>query len=171
MTPEVWNHTLIYGGFLSLALFLFIVGSSIYNRELWLNDYPPDIRQKYGRPSAQTIRQQKWFGVAMLVIMILVLLADGLTLPRMASGDPAFLLIFRSTFIVYLMGRLMDFLVIDLLLGAVIRPWFRVLPGTEGAAGYRNVNYHFNAFLRSVLSGAVLCLLLSAVVLVINTLV
>ena len=163
MTLAVLNHSLIYGGILSGLMFLFIVGSMMFNPELWINDYPPDIRQKYGPVSEQTVKTRKWFGIIMLVIMGGVILADALTVPT-ASGDKAsFLNTLRSTYIVFLIGSLMDLLVIDLLLGMVIRPKFMVLKGTEGAEGYKDVKFHFNAFLRSAFSGAVFCLILTAV--------
>jgi len=168
LSPEIWSHSFIYGGILAGLMFLFIIGSMIYNRELWLNDYPPDIRKKYGEPSQTTVKQRKFFGVAMLALMITVLLVDGLTLQPSAGGKPTFLLIYRSVFIVFLIGSLMDLLVIDLFLGMVIRPKFMVLPGTEGMAGYRDVKFHFNAFVRGALSGAVLCLIITAVVSLIN---
>lgn len=163
MSPEVLNHSFLYGGILAGLMFVFIVGSMIYNIELWLNDYPPDIRQKYGPPGERTLRQRKWYGIALLTIMVVVLLAAALQVPVKTVDDPAFMVTFRSTFIVFLMGSLMDLLVIDLLLGMVIRPKFMILPGTEGMAGYRNTKFHFNAFLRGAVSGAVLCLVVTAV--------
>jgi len=168
LSPEIWSHSFIYGGILAGLMFLFIMGSMIYNRELWLNDYPPDIRKKYGEPSEKTLKQRKFFGVAMLAMMIIVLLADGLTLQPSAGDKPTFLLVFRSLVIVFLMGSLMDLLVIDLFFGMVIRPKFMILPGTEGMAGYRDVKFHFNAFVRGALSGAVLCLILAGVVSLVN---
>lgn len=163
MSLEVLNHSLLYGGILAGLMFVFIVGSMIYNIELWLNDYPPDIRQKYGPPGEKTLRERKYYGIALLSIMVIVLLAAGLQVPVETVDDPPFLVTFRSVFIVFLMGSLMDLLVIDLLLGMVIRPKFMILPGTEGAEGYRNTKFHFNAFLRGAVSGAVLCLVITAV--------
>lgn len=163
MSVEVLNHSLMYGGILAGLMFVFIVGSMIYNVELWLNDYPPDVRKMYGQPSEKTVRQRKYYGIALLSIMVIVLLAAGLQVPVETVDDPAFPVTFRSVFVVFLIGSLMDLLVIDLLLGMVIRPKFMILPGTEGAAGYRNVKFHFNAFLRGAISGAVLSLLIAAV--------
>lgn len=163
MNLAVLNHSLIYGGILSGLMFLFIIGSMLYNPELWLNDYPPDVRQKYGPVSEQTVKTRKWFGIVMILIMAGVILAAALTVPT-ASGDKApFLTTLRSAYIVFLIGSLMDLLVIDLLLGMVIRPKFMILKGTEGAAGYKDVKFHFNAFLRGAFSGAVLCLILTAI--------
>lgn len=163
MNLAVLTHSLIYGGILSGLMFLFIIGSMLYNPELWLNDYPPDVRQKYGPVSQQTLKTRKWFGIVMILIMAGVILAAALTVPT-ASGDKApFLTTLRSTYIVFLIGSLMDLLVIDLLLGMVIRPKFMILKGTEGAAGYKDVKFHFNAFLRGAFSGAVLCLILTAI--------
>jgi hypothetical protein len=156
-------HSLNYGGILSGILFLFIVGSMVYNPELWLNDYPPDVRKMYGPPGEKTVRQRKWFGIGMLLIMIAVLLAGALTVPSASGSRATFMVTLRVVYIAFLIGSLMDLLVIDLLLGMVIRPKFMVLKGTEGATGYRNVKFHFDAFLRGAFSGAVLSLIITAV--------
>ncbi|HWR64492.1 MAG TPA: hypothetical protein VN364_00090 [Bellilinea sp.] len=163
MNLAVLTHSLIYGGILSALMFLFIIGSMLYNPELWLNDYPPDVRQKYGPVSEQTLKTRKWFGIVMILIMAGVILATALTVPTVSGDKAPFLTTLRSAYIVFLIGSLMDLLVIDLLLGMVIRPKFMILKGTEGAAGYKDVKFHFNAFLRSAFSGAVLCLILTAI--------
>lgn len=162
MTQAQLFHSLQYGGILAGLLFLFIIAGRLYNNELWLNNYPMDIRQKYGPPSQRTVRQRTIFGIGMLAIQVGVLLADALTVPSAAAHAP-FLSTLRSTFIVFLIGSLMDLLVIDLLLGMVIRPKFMVLPGTEGAEGYRNVRFHFDAFLRGVFAGAILCAVVTGI--------
>lgn len=156
-------HSLNYGGILSGLLFLFVIAGMLYNPELWLNDFPPDIRQMYGPPGENTVRQRKWFGIGMLLIMIGVLLAAAFTLPSAIGSRPTFLGTVRVVYIVFLISSLVDFLVIDLLLGMVLRPKFMILKGTEGAAGYRNVKFHFDAFLRRAFSGAVLSLIITAV--------
>ncbi len=164
MNAAILNHSFTFGGILAGLMFVFIVGSMLYNPELWLNDYPVDIRRMYGPPSEKTIRQRKWYGVALLAIMVGVLLVDALTVPTATAPDESpFMVTFRSVFIVFLMGSLMDLLIIDLFLGMVIRPKFMILRGTEGAAGYRDVKFHFNAFLRGTVSGAVLSLVVTAV--------
>src|SRR3989304_1446688 len=96
MTLAVLNHSLIYGGILSGLMFLFIVGSMMFNPELWINDYPPDIRQKYGPVSEQTVKTRKWFGIIMLVIMGGVILADALPVPSVSGDKASFLVPLRS---------------------------------------------------------------------------
>jgi len=162
MTQAAFFHSLQYGGILAAALFVFIIAGRMFNNELWLNNYPADIRQKYGPPAQRTVRQRPIFGIGMLAIQVVVLLIDALNLPS-AAVHATFLSTLRSTFIVFLLGSLMDFLVIDLLLGMVIRPKFMILPGTEGAAGYRNVRFHFDSFLRGIFAGAVLCLVITGI--------
>lgn len=162
MTQAQLLHSLQYGGILAAALFVFIIAGRLFNRELWLNNYPADIRQKYGPPAQRTLRQRGVFGVGMLAIQVAVLLADALTVPSTAA-HATFITTLRSTFIVFLMGSFMDLLIIDLLLGMVLRPKFMILPGTEGADGYRNVRFHFDAFLRGVFAGAILCAVITGI--------
>jgi hypothetical protein len=48
MNIAILLHGLTYGGILSLVMFFFVFGSLYYNPEIWPNDFPADIREKYG---------------------------------------------------------------------------------------------------------------------------
>jgi hypothetical protein len=160
-------HSLLYGGILSLLLGAVILGSMSYNAELWLNDYPPDVRAKYGPPSPRTKQQRKWVSIPFLIILVGTLAAAALTLETATGTPPTFLTLFLTIFLVFTVFNLFDLLVIDLLVGMAIRPNFSVLPGTEGMAGYHNVGYHVVAFLKGTAGGLVFALVLAGIFLLV----
>jgi hypothetical protein len=129
------------------------------NVEMLLNDYPPDIRARFGPMSAETRRQANLASLPLLVALIAVLVMAFVQLHRM-SGE----LTLGSTFIVaatiFQTWNLVDLVVLDWFILMTLRPRFMILPGTEGMAGYRNYGFHFRKFL----NGIVLTLVLSGVV-------
>jgi len=48
----------LYGGVLSVALSVLLLGVLWINPEILLNDYPPDIREKHGPMSERSKRQR-----------------------------------------------------------------------------------------------------------------
>ena len=80
-------HSLLYGAILSLLLGALILGSMSYNAELWLNDYPPDVRAKYGPPSPRTKQQRKWVSIPFFILLLGTMTAAVLTLES-ATGAP-----------------------------------------------------------------------------------
>jgi hypothetical protein len=75
------------------------------------------------------------------------------------GGHISFLTAFIHLFVMFSVFNLADLLLLDWPLVA-IGPRFVVLPGTEGAAGYRDYKFHFRGFL----TGAVLILIASIVI-------
>jgi hypothetical protein len=158
LTPII-QLGLIYGGLLSAFLTIIILGSMAYNAEIWLNDYPPDIRAKYGPASEKTRRQKVWFTL-LFFLSLVVILGFGIFQLRTQTGDITFLPTFLFTFIVFMFFNLVDLLIIDWLVLGAMRPRFVVLPGTEGMAGYSNWVFPLIGFFK----GSIGLLALSAVI-------
>ncbi|MEU7104788.1 hypothetical protein ABZ951_06995 [Streptomyces sp. NPDC046215] len=120
------------------------------SRDFLLNDYPPEIQRRYGRPkSARGRRVAVLFGVFIwaacgLPLMIGAMIGlngalhDGLTfLPAAVCAALIF-----ATLTVW------DLVVFDWIIFAGLRPRLLVLPGTEGMAEYRDLRFHLNAALK-----------------------
>jgi hypothetical protein len=157
--PVLLNNALLYGLALSLVLGAIMAISLALAPDMWVGDYPPDIRDKYGpmSPRAASLRPLIAipFFLANLVVPLLAL--DNL---ESKVGSVPFLPALVSSFIVFLTFNLFDLLVADWLIFCTMRPRPIVLPGTEGMAGYRDYRFHFIGFLK----GLVFCLVASMVV-------
>jgi hypothetical protein len=142
-------HALVSGLALSITLGALVLTVFRANAEIMLNDYPPDIRAKWGPMTARTIRQ-RWFAAGLFLIAILAVVAWSLaTLPTPAARDLTFASAFAHFAIMFGTFNAFDWLVIDC--GLVYwQPRFVVLPGTEGMAGYRDYRFHFRGFLIGV---------------------
>ncbi len=138
-------HALEAGLALSVYLGVAFVGLSLFNPELWLGDYPPDIRKAWG-PMSPAARRQKWLlGVPVLAIGLAFVAVATI---QVAAFVPrlSFFALWLHTVIMLSVFNLVDLLIIDWLLFIRIQPDFVVLPGTEGMAGYADYGFHFRAF-------------------------
>lgn len=143
---SIITHALVSGLALSVTLGALLLAVLRANAEIMLNDYPPDIKAKWGPMTART-RRQRWLAAAVFLLAILAIVAWSLeTLPAFATRDLTFPSAFAYFAIMFGTFNVFDWLVIDC--GLIYwQPQFAVLPGTEGMAGYRDYRFHFRGFL------------------------
>ncbi len=148
MDDVVVLHRALVDGAILIAVLSTIILTSLYrNAELWLDDYPPDIRERYGEMTDATRKERRVWG-ALFLVGTLVPIGLGLyALTHHESGPPTFLQAFGYVFVAMTLFNLWDLVVLDWLLFVRIRPRFIILPGTEGLAGYDSYFFHFRAFL------------------------
>ena len=147
----LFRHSLFYGAILSAVATFVILGSLRWNPEIWLSDYPPDVRAKYGPPGEKTGRQKRWVSILFFLFLAGLLVLSIVRLGPAMGGEPPFLAVFLHTFIVFMIFNLVDLLVIDWLVLQTLQPPFAILPGTEGMAGYRDFSFPFFGFLKGSL--------------------
>lgn len=159
-----WNilfyDALIYGLVLSVVLTILTVISGAIALDAFVDDYPPDIKQKYGPMSPRAARLRPFIAVLLFITVLVVPLIGLLTLKagfRSISFLPAF--VFSS--IAVLVFNVFDLLILDWLFFCTIQPRSMVLPGTEGMAGYRDYRFHFLGFLKGLRFNAVVGLLIA----------
>lgn len=120
------------------------------NPMMLINDYPPDVQQRYrelrGNAEVETIRRNGVglriaFMLGLLGILVFSILHLQSLIGPSTYGTTAFSL-FAST----MTFNVFDLLVLDWLLFNTLSPRFAVLPGTEGMAGYKNFLWHFRGF-------------------------
>jgi hypothetical protein len=148
------SNALLYGLALSLILGAIMTISLALAPDMWVGDYPPDIRARVGPMSPRGSRLRPFIAIPFfLAILVIPLLA----LSSLASevGSVPFTSALASSFIVFLTFNLFDLLIADWLIFCTLQPSRIILPGTEGMAGYRDYRFHFIGFLK----GLVFCLI------------
>ena len=143
------NAALINGAALSLTLVVIMLISGFVALDMWVGDYPPDIREKYGPMSAKAKRLRPFFGVAFFLAVLAIPIL-GLAALRNELGPIGFLPAFVFGMISVFVFNLFDLLILDWLLFCTVQPRMMVLPGTEGMAGYRDYRFHFVGFLKGL---------------------
>jgi hypothetical protein len=159
---SVIGTALLSGAALSIVLGIIMAVGMVIAPDMWVGDYPPDIRDKYGRMSPRAERL-RW--VVALPFFAALLIVPLLALVNLQSqvGDVAFVPALVSSFIVLLTFNLFDLLIADWLVFCTLQPRRIILPGTEGMAGYRDYRFHFIGFLKGLVFCLVGALVLTAV--------
>lgn len=153
----------------NLSMTALVLGSLRWNPEIWVNDYPPDVREEFGPPGPRARRQ------GLLVAVPFFLLGGGgvvwstLRLKRRNGGRLSFPAAFAHTYALILSFWLFDLTVLDWLFFVTMTPDFVVLPGTEGMAGYDDYGFHLRAHLKAAPMLAVLSALLALAALALPT--
>lgn len=162
MRPIV-THALGFGLTLSVILGALLLVVVRVNPEIMLNDYPPDIKARWGPMTERTKRQRTLVAGIFLVAILVVVVWSLETLPAFVARDLTFGSAFAYFAILFGTFNVFDLLVIDC--GLVYwQPRFVVLPGTEGMAGYRDYRFHFRGFLIGIPIVAIVSALCAAVV-------
>ncbi len=143
------TNALVYGLALSLVLVTIMLISASIAPDMWVGDYPADIKKRFGPMSARAARLRPYVA-AVFFLAVLAVPLIGLFLLQSAHGPVPFLpsLVFSS--LVLLVFNLFDLLVLDWLLFCTIQPRRMVLPGTEGMPAYRDYRFHFVGFLKGL---------------------
>jgi hypothetical protein len=139
-------HALEFGLLLSAILFALLLGVLRANPEIMLDDYPPDIRARWGPMTERTKRQRVLVAGLLFVVGIGIVVWSLGTLPGLAWRDMTFAAAFVHFAIMFGTFNVLDWLVLDCAL-VYWQPRFVVLPGTDGMAGYRDYWFHFRGFL------------------------
>jgi hypothetical protein len=117
---------------------------------MWVGDYPPDIRDRYGPMSEKARRWRPFVAIPFFAAILLMPLLAIWRYASLAGAPATFLQALLTAFIVLLVFNLFDLLVLDWLLFVNIQPAPIILAGTEGMAGYKDYRFHFVGFLKGL---------------------
>ncbi|MBT2214133.1 hypothetical protein [Actinomadura sp. NEAU-AAG7] len=149
-----WSAVVGYGvgcgAALSVVFTAAVFAGAALSRDFLLNDYPPAIQERYGRPkSARGRRVAVWFGVVVWGVAGLPLLTAAMVgLDGALDGGLTFLPAALCAALVFATLALWDLVVLDWIIFAGLRPRLLVLPGTEGMAEYRDLRFHLTAAIK-----------------------
>lgn len=164
---ELLRHALIWGSVLSLYLGIAFVGLLFVNAEMWLADYPPDIRKAFGPMGPGARAQRAWLGIPVVLMALAIVVYATVRFVETYPESSDFAGVALHTFVMLMVFNIVDLLVIDWLVFVRIRPAFVVLPGTEGLAGYDSYGFHARAFFKGTLGIAVASLVIAGIAVVV----
>jgi hypothetical protein len=156
-------HSITYGVLLTAGLSIMILASLYINAEMWLQDYPPDVRARFGPMSDRAKKQRSWLAVPFFLYLVGTLVISIMRLEPLV-GSLTFTAVFVHTFTLLFTFNLLDLLVLDWLIMMTWRPRFAILPGTEGMAGYSDYRFHFHGFLKGSVGILIGSLMIAAIV-------
>jgi hypothetical protein len=145
----LFSDALFFGLVLSLLLTILSAVSGAIALDMFVDDYPPDIQQKFGPMSPRAARIRPYVA-ALLFITTLVVPITGLFTLQAEIPSVPFLPALVFAGVVLLVFNTFDLIILDWLFFCTIQPRAMVLPGTEGMAGYRDYRFHFIGFLKGL---------------------
>ena len=158
------SRTILDGLILSVLASIFIVITMRLKPRIWLQDYPDDIQALVPPKTEEEKRVSLVLGIPFLILLFAVPFVSTLALKSRHQGDVSFLLLAANAFGVAFVFNVVDWLVLDWLMFCTLTPRFVVIPGTEGAEGYKNYWFHFRGFLIGTVFSAVAGLVIGAMV-------
>ncbi|MFH1975023.1 MAG: nitroreductase [Pseudomonadota bacterium] len=143
------------GAILSALASAVILISLRVNPRIFLQDYPRDIQERVPPKTPAERRLSLLIGIPFLLLLLAVPAFSSWTLKHSSSTPVTFWTLFLNASGVAFVFNLVDLLLLDWGIMCMLTPRFLVVPGSEGAAGYKDYRYHFRGFLvGSVLSVA-----------------
>jgi hypothetical protein len=140
---------LFFGLVLSLVVTILSTVSGAIALDMFLDDYPPDIKEKYGPMSRRAARIRPFVAVLLFITALAVPIIGLFKLQAEIPSVP-FLPALVFAGVVLLVFNLFDLIILDWLFFCTIQPRAMVLPDTEGMAGYRDYRFHFTGFLKGL---------------------
>jgi hypothetical protein len=132
------------------AMASLILIPSYINAEMWLNDYPPDIKAKFGPMSDKAKRQAAILSIPFFFVLVGGIVWSNLRLKKAHGGRLGRKAAFLNAFALIFSGWFFDLTILDWLLFVKITPGFVVLPDTEGMAGYNDYGFHLREHMRAL---------------------
>lgn len=140
-----------------------LIFASLYvNPEMWVDDYPPDIREKFGSKSSKTKWQTVFIAIPFFLILIGGIVRSNILLKQQNDGVLSFKTAFLNAYGLFLYFWLFDLLIIDWFIFVTLQPNFIILPGTEGMAGYDDYGFHLKISLPALPLAVLPSLLIAA---------
>jgi hypothetical protein len=158
------TRTLLDGMILTILASIYIIITLKYNPRIWLQDYPKDIQNMVPPKTGREKRLSLILGIPFIILLLGVPFLSTLAMGLRSRGDVGFIPLFVNAFSVTFVFNIIDWLVLDWLMFCTITPRFVVIPGTEGAAGYKNYFFHFRGFLIGTLLSIVGGLIIAGIV-------
>ncbi|MCA9959804.1 MAG: hypothetical protein KC443_12255 [Anaerolineales bacterium] len=145
-----WRRALLDGTVMNSTLSVLIYSSLAINAEMWLQDYPPDIKAAFGPKSKKAQIQSMILTIPFFGILLGGVIWSNRKLREENGGALTFKAAFWHTYALFAYFWLFDLTILDWLIGVTLKPSFMVLPGTEGMAGYDDYAFHLTASLPAI---------------------
>lgn len=144
---------------------IFVVITFTLIPRVWLHSLPADIARMAGPKTPREEQITRWVMMPLVLAILPGLsILSAFWLARRHGVDLTFTGAFVHLYIVWAVVHVWDFAVIDCVYAVAVDPARPPIPGTEGAAGWKDVGFHFRALVKALAMTAVFAAPAAAVV-------
>ena len=155
-----FSQVILHGLILSVALSVVILGGMTINPRLMAQDYPPEVKSQIPPLNASEKKQQAVMALFFWGLALGILIDSNAQVVA-RSGESVFLTLFINTYLIFEVANLFDLLLLDYLIVVLLKPRFLFVPGVENLAQYNTFAYHFKGFLKGLMYGVVIGLIVA----------
>ena len=157
-------YNLLVDGLTLSILASIVIGITLWiNPRIMLQDYPKDIQALVPLKTPKEKQLANLIGIPFLILMVGLPFFSTWTLKKANHLDVSFPILFLNAFGVIWIFNLWDLLILDWLIICSSPPKFAIIPGTEGAAGYKDYAFHLRGFLIGTVLSIVAGLIVAAI--------
>jgi hypothetical protein len=132
---KIFKRLLKDGSTINMGLTSLIFATLYINPEMWVDDYPPDIRKKFGSKSKKSKRQAIFAAIPFFLILIGGIIRSNSLLKQQNDGVLSFKSAFLNAYGLLFYFWLFDLLIIDWLIFVTLQPNFIILPARKAWLG------------------------------------
>ena len=141
-------YKLLVDGLTLSILASIVIGITLgINPRIMLQDYPKDVQALAPPKTPREKQLANLIGIPFLMLVVGFPFISTWALKQANRLNVSFPILFLNAFGVIWIFNLFDLLVLDWLIVCTFTPKFAIIPGTEGAAGYKDYVFHFRGFL------------------------
>jgi hypothetical protein len=147
--------TLTHALLLCIPFTIFVVVSFWDWPRLWLHSLPEDIANLAGPKTPAEERATTFLLLPYLIILPGLSIVSTIYAAQSANVELSFLGALVHLYLVMIVVHTYDFAVIDFIHTLIINPNHPPIKGTEGAHGWKDMNFHFRSLLKAIPNSAV----------------
>ena len=143
---------------------VFVVSTLRWKPRIWLHDFPADIQALAAPKTAEEQRLTMLVAVPFFVLLFGLPLLLMWNLKAVMGADFGFFSTWLYAYGLFFGVNLWDLVALDWIGMSLVDPKHPPIPGTDGAAGWRNYAFHFYGFLKGCLIGLVFATFIATVI-------
>ncbi len=146
---SIVSAIIVHGSILGILFSVLMLLLLRYNPRFALNDVPRDIQEKVPPLSKKEKIEAALSGGPVFILYLAAIVYSALSLKHESGEMISYLALFFHVYGILFISSWIEFLLADWLVYCTITPRFVIIPGTEGARGYKDVGHQFRAHLRA----------------------
>lgn len=142
----------------------YIIITIRWKPRIWLHDFPADIQALATPKTAEEKRLTTLVGTPLILLFFGLPVLLSWNLKATLGANFNFGVMWLYVYALFMGFNLWDWLILDWIGITLVDPQRPPIPGTEGAAGWRNYAFHFHGFLKGSVIGLVFATIIAGMI-------